>query len=95
MGFPGSSAGKESVCNAGDPSLIPALGRSPVEGIGFLLQYSWASLVAQMVTNLIIMWETWSSPWVGKILWRREWQPTPVFLPGDLHGERSLAGYSP
>ena len=46
MGFPGSSAGKVSVCNAGDPSLIPALGQSPVEGIGFLLQYSWASLVA-------------------------------------------------
>ena len=54
-----------------------------------------ASLVAQMVTNLIIMWETWSSPWVGKILWRREWQPTPVFLPGDLHGQRSLEGYNP
>ena len=46
MGFPGSSAGKVSVCNAGDPNLIPALGQSPVEGIGFLLQYSWASLVA-------------------------------------------------
>ena len=75
MGFPGSSAGKESVCNAGDPSLIPALGRSPVEGIGFLLQYSWASLVAQMVTNLIIMWETWSSPWVGKIHWKSNRYP--------------------
>ena len=59
MGFPGSSAGKESVCNAGDPSLIPALGRSPVEGIGFLLQYSWASLVAQLVKNSPAMWETW------------------------------------
>ena len=34
-------------------------------------------------------------PWVGKIPWRREWQPTPVFLPGELHGQRSLAGYSP
>ena len=34
-------------------------------------------------------------PWVGKILWRREWQPTPVFLPGESHGQRSLAGYSP
>ena len=33
--------------------------------------------------------------WVGKILWRREWQPTPVFLPGELHGQRSLAGYHP
>ena len=36
-----------------------------------------------------------SNPWVGKILWRRVWQPTPVFLPGESHGQRSLAGYSP
>ena len=35
------------------------------------------------------------SPWVGKIPWRRKWQPTPVFLPGKLRGQRSLAGYSP
>ena len=35
------------------------------------------------------------SPWVGKIPWRRAWQPTPVFLPGKFHGERSLVGYSP
>ena len=34
-------------------------------------------------------------PWVGKILWRRKWQPTPVFLPGKSHGQRSLVGYSP
>ena len=34
-------------------------------------------------------------PWVGKILWRRKWQPTPIFLPGEDHGQRSLAGYSP
>ena len=34
-------------------------------------------------------------PWVGKIRWRREWQPTPVFLPGEFHGQRSLVGYSP
>ena len=34
-------------------------------------------------------------PWVGKIPWRRVWQPTPVFLPGESHGQRSLAGYSP
>jgi len=33
--------------------------------------------------------------WVGKISWRRAWQPTPVFLPGESHGERNLAGYSP
>ena len=35
------------------------------------------------------------NPWVGKIPWRREWQPTPVVLPGESHGQRSLAGYSP
>ena len=34
-------------------------------------------------------------PWVGKIPWRKEWQPAPVFLPGEFHGQRSLAGYSP
>ena len=46
LGFPDSSVGKESTCNAGDPVLIPGLGRSPGEGIGYSLQYSWASLVA-------------------------------------------------
>ena len=50
-GFSGSSAGKESACNAGDPGLIPGSGRSPGEGIGYPLRYSWASLVAQMVKN--------------------------------------------
>ena len=52
MGFPGSSVGKESACNVGDPGLIPGLGRSPGEGVGYPLQYSWASLVAQLVKNL-------------------------------------------
>ena len=59
MAFPGSSAGKESTCNEGDPSLIPGPGRSPGEGIGYPLQYSWASLVAQLVQNPPVMWETW------------------------------------
>ena len=54
-GFLGSSAGKESACNAGNPSLIPGSGRSPREGIGYPLQYSWASVAAQMVKNLPIM----------------------------------------
>ena len=45
MGFPGGSTGKEFACNAGVPSSIPGLGRSPREGIGYPLQYSWASLV--------------------------------------------------
>ena len=48
MGFPGSSAGKESACNVGDPGSIPGSGKSPGEGIGYPLQYSWASLVALM-----------------------------------------------
>ena len=51
LGFPGSSAGKESACNAGDPGSTPGSGRSPGEGIGYPLQYSWASLVAQLVKN--------------------------------------------
>ena len=59
MGFPHSSVGKESTCNAGDPGSIPGLGRSPGEGIGYPLQYSWASLVAQLGKNLPAMWETW------------------------------------
>ena len=59
QGFPGSSAGKESPCNAGDTSLIPGSGSSPGEGIGYPLQYSWSSLVAQMVKNLPATWETW------------------------------------
>ena len=54
-----SSAGKKSTCNAGDPSLIPGCGRSPWEGIGYPLQYSWFSLVAQMIKNPPVVWETW------------------------------------
>ena len=58
-GFPSSSAGKESTCNAGDPSMIPGSGRSTGEGIGYPLQYSWRFLVAQLIKNLPAMWETW------------------------------------
>ena len=60
--FPGSLAGKESACNAGDPSLVPGSGRSTREGIGYPLQCSWAFLVAQMVKNLPAMRETWVQP---------------------------------
>ena len=59
MGFPDSSVGKESTYNTGDPSLIPGMGRSPGEGIGYPLQYSWASLMAQLVKNLPVMQDTW------------------------------------
>ena len=59
LGFPDSSVGKESTCNAGDPSLIPGLGRFAGEEIGYTLQYSWVSLVAQLVKNQPAMQETW------------------------------------
>ena len=59
-GFPDSSVGKESACNAGDPGSIPGgLGRSAGEGIGYPLQYPWASFVAQLVKNPPAMLETW------------------------------------
>ena len=58
-GFPGGSDGKESACNAGDPGLVPGSGRSLVEGNGYPFQYSWASLVAQMIKNLSAIQETW------------------------------------
>ena len=59
MGFPDSSVGKESACNARDPSSIPGSARSAGEGIGYPLQYSWASFLAQLVKNPPAMWETW------------------------------------
>ena len=58
-GFPDSSVGKESMCYGGDPGLISGSGRLAGEGIGYPLQYSWASLVAKLVKNLPVMWETW------------------------------------
>ena len=57
-GFPRSSIGKESACSAGDPGSIPGSGRSPGEWIGYPLQYSWATLVAQLVKNPPAMRET-------------------------------------
>ena len=57
--FSHSSVGKESTCNAGDPGLIPGLGRSPGEGKGYPLQYSWAFLVAQLVKNQPAVQKTW------------------------------------
>ena len=66
LGFPDSSVGKESTRNAGDPSLISGSGRSAGEGIGYPLQYSWASLVAQLVENPPAMQETW--------VWSLDWE---------------------
>ena len=87
--FPDSSVSKEFACNAGDPGSIPGLGRSTGEGIGYPLQYSWPSLVAQLVKNLPAMQETW----VGKIPRRRERLPTPVFWPGESHWLYSPGGH--
>jgi len=79
-GFPDSSVGKEFTCNAGDPVSTPRLGRSTGEGIGYPLQYPWASLVAQLVKK--ICWQCGRlgfNPWVGKIPWRRKRLPTQAF----------------
>ena len=65
MGFPGGSVSKESPCSGEDPSSVPGSGRSTGEGIGYPFQYSWASLMAQLIKNLLAMWETW----VGSLDW--------------------------
>ena len=96
-GFSGSSAGKESACNAEDPGSIPLAGRSPGEEIGYPLQYSWASLVAQTVKNPPAIQETWvrSLGWEDPLeegmathssilAWRIPWTEEP--------GERQVHG---
>ena len=81
LGLLGSSDGKESTCNVGDPGLIRGSGRSPEEGIGYPLQHSWASLVAQLVKNLCLQCRRPGfDSWVGKIPWRRDRLLTPAFL---------------
>ena len=64
--FPCDSAGKESACNAGDLGSIPGSGRSSGEGIGYPLQYSWASLLAQRAKNLLVLHKTW--------VWSLSWE---------------------
>ena len=59
QGLPSGSDGEESACNVGDVGSIPGLGRSPGEGKGYPLQYSWASMVAQTVKNVSAVQETW------------------------------------
>ena len=97
--FPDSSVGKEPACNAGDPGSIAGSGRSAGEGIGYPLQYSWTSSVAQMVKNLPAMQKTWvrSLGWEdpleeGKathssiLAWRIPWTEEPGGLqPIGLH----------
>ena len=98
MGFPSSSsAGKKSACNAGDPSSIPGSGGSPGEGIIYPLQYSWASLVAQMVKNPPAMWETWDVgliPGLGRSPGGGHDNPLQYSCLETPHGQRSLAVYS-
>ena len=72
--------------NPGDPGSIPGSEKSAGEGVSYPLQYSWVSLVDQLVKNPPAMWETWVQSLVGKIPWRKERLPTPRFWPGEFHG---------
>ena len=86
-GFPNSWVSKESACNAGHPGFIPGSGRSNEEGLGYPLQYSWASLVAQLVKRSACnVGDLGLSPWLRRSPWRRERLATPVFWPGEFHG---------
>ena len=86
-GFPHSSAGKESACNSGDPSLIPGSGRYPGEGIGY-------SVFLGFPLAQLLQWgRPGFDPWVGKIPWWRERLPTPVFWPREFHGLCSPWGH--
>ena len=89
-----SSVGKESTCNSGDPCFIPWLGRSAGEGIGYPLQYSWASPVTQTVKNRPAMQETWFHPWVGKIPLEEGMATHSSILAWRIPMDRE-AGYSP
>ena len=96
MGFPGSSAGKESACNTGDPSWIPGSERSPGEGIGYPLQYSWASPggsdgkeSACSAGDLGLISGLGRSPGGG------HGYPLQYSCLENPHGQRSLVGYSP
>ena len=93
QGFPDNSIGKESTCSAGHPSLIPGLGRFSGEGIGYPLQYSWSSLVAQLVRICPQCVRPGFNPWVGKIPCRRERLPIPVFWPEEFQALYSPWGH--
>ena len=85
--------------------LVPSLGIFPTQGSNpylprcrqslYYLRHHGSLLMAQRVKNLSAMQEAQVSHWIGKITWRRGWLPTPVFLPGEFHGQRKLTGYSP
>ena len=90
--FPGSSAGKESPFSAGDLGSIPGLGRSPGKGIGYPLQYSWASLVAQMVKNPPAIWETWVLSLVWEDLLEKEMATHSSILAWRIPGTEEPGG---
>ena len=69
MGFPPSSVGKESMCNAADSGSIPGSGRSPREGIGYPLQYSWADKESQLVSQLLKNPPAIQNTWVRSLGW--------------------------
>ena len=98
VGFPHSSVGKESACNGGDSGSIPESRRSAGEGIGHPPQCSWASFVTQLVKYRLQCGRPGFHSWVGKIPWRRERLPTPVFwhssilawtIPGNIQSMRA------
>ena len=96
VGLLGCSAGKGSTCNAGDLGSIPGSGSSPGEGMGYPLQYSWASLLAQLVKNLPAMQETW----IRSLGWEDSpggghGNPLQCSCLENPHEQRSLADYSP
>ena len=95
-GFSGSSVGKESACNAGDPSSIPGWGRSPGERIGYQLQYSWASLVAQSVKESACnVGDLGSITGSGRSPGGGHGNPLQYSCLENPHGQKSLTGCSP
>ena len=95
-GFPCSSAGEESACNAGDPGLIPGSGRYPGERIGYPLQYSWTSLVTWTVKNLPGLLENLGLvPGLGRSPGGGHGSSLQYSCLENLQGKMSLVGYSP
>ena len=92
MGFPGSSAGKEFAYKVGDPCSTPGSGRSPGEGIGYPLQYSWTSLVAQKAKNPPAKRETWVLSLGWEVPLEEGVAAIPVFLPGESPWIEELGG---
>ena len=94
--FPHSLAGKDSAYNAGDPSSIPGLRRSPEEGIGYPLTYSQPFLVAQMIKKLTYnVGDPGSTPGLGRSPVGGHGNPLQYSCLENPHGQRSLEGYSP